>query len=58
MPVTNFQNLIYINSARIFYSKLFVLPNFISYNFSDCFSGDKNKIQKLVQMAWTFVNDR
>lgn len=22
------------------------------------FLGDKNKIQKLVQMAWTFVNDR
>ncbi|XP_065119806.1 cyclin-K isoform X3 [Paramisgurnus dabryanus] len=22
-----------------------------------CFSGDKNKVQKLVQMAWTFVND-
>ncbi len=22
------------------------------------FSGDKNKVQKLVQMAWTFVNDR
>lgn len=22
------------------------------------FPGDKNKIQKLVQMAWTFVNDR
>lgn len=27
MPVINFQNLIYINSARVFYSKLFVLPN-------------------------------
>lgn len=22
------------------------------------FTGDKNKVQKLVQMAWTFVNDR
>lgn len=59
MPVINFQNLVYTSSARVFYSKLFVLPkNFIPYNFSGCFSGDKNKIQKLVQMAWTFVNDR
>lgn len=23
-----------------------------------CVSGDKSKVQKLVQMAWTFVNDR
>jgi len=22
------------------------------------FIGDKNKLQKMVQMAWTFVNDR
>jgi len=22
------------------------------------FVGDKNKLQKMVQMAWTFVNDR
>lgn len=22
------------------------------------FAGDKEKIQKLVQMAWTFINDR
>lgn len=59
MPVINFQNLVYTSSARVFYSKLFVLPNnFIPNNFSGCFSGDKNKIQKLVQMAWTFVNDR
>lgn len=58
MLAINFGNLTYINGARIFYSKLFVFPNFICYNFSDCFSGDKNKIQKLVQMAWTFVNDR
>lgn len=58
MPVINFQKLMYINSSRIFCFKLFVLPNFISYNFPGCFSGDKNKIQKLVQMAWTFVNDR
>lgn len=21
-------------------------------------AGDKNKLQKMVQMAWTFVNDR
>lgn len=58
MPVIDFQNLIYLISARIFCFQLFVPPNFMSSFFSDCFSGDKNKIQKLVQMAWTFVNDR
>ena len=26
--------------------------------FAKTFKGDKDKIQKLVQMAWTFVNDR
>lgn len=58
MSLINFRNLIYLSSVGIFYSKPFALPNFNSYNFSVCFSGDKNKIQKLVQMAWTFVNDR
>lgn len=58
IPVVNFLNLIYISTARILYSVLFDLLDFISCNFPDCFSGDKNKIQKLVQMAWTFVNDR
>lgn len=59
VPVLNIWHSIYINRTRVFFSKLFVLSNnFISYNFPCCFSGDKNKIQKLVQMAWTFVNDR
>jgi len=22
------------------------------------FTGDKSKVQKMVQMAWTFINDR
>lgn len=26
--------------------------------YAKTFKGDKDKIQKLVQMAWTFVNDR
>lgn len=59
MPVLNFWHFIYINRTRVFFSKPFVLSNnFVFYNFPYCFSGDKNKIQKLVQMAWTFVNDR
>lgn len=26
--------------------------------YAKCLKGDKNKLQKMVQMAWTFVNDR
>lgn len=37
MPVIDFQNLIYLTSARIFYFQLFVPPNFMSSFFSDWF---------------------
>lgn len=26
--------------------------------YAKCLKGDKNRLQKMVQMAWTFVNDR
>lgn len=30
----------------------------ISKTIFSSYVGDKNKLQKMVQMAWTFVNDR
>lgn len=38
--------------------KLIHLFLFTDLKYFRSVSGDKNKVQKLVQMAWTFVNDR
>lgn len=39
-----------------FFYFVVLLMNFYILNF--CLTGDKAKLTKMVQMAWTFVNDR
>jgi hypothetical protein len=48
------------NMIRLYIKQKFMQKEiiFISNKFILIFVGDKNKLQKMVQMAWTFVNDR